>query len=107
MKQSIIRLAYVIVGFMIGLMAGVKFTSVVSEHRNVVIIAFVIIGIIIALAIESLARVDSKKIFYLVISFLLAIPLSYILQYLGVVVVVLWNILKAIKGIISNIWFYC
>ena len=105
MKQSIIRIAYGIVGFIIGLMAGVKFTSVVAGHHNVIIITFIIICIIIALKIESLAKRDSEKIFYLVIAFIFAIPLSYIFQYLGAVIVVLWNILKAIKEIISNIWF--
>ena len=107
MKQAIIRLAYVVVGYMIGLMTGVKFTSVVSEHRNVIIIAFVIIGMIIALKIESLAKRDSEKIFYLVMSFIFAIPLSFIFQYLGAVVVVLGKIIKAIKEIVFNIWFYC
>lgn len=101
MKQAIIRLAYVILGFAIGLMAGVQFTNAVSAHRNAFIIAFVIIGIIIALIIEHSAETDSKKIFYFVFSLVASFPLSWILQYLGAVVVLLWKILITI----IRIWF--
>lgn len=101
MKEAIIRLSYVIVGFKIGLMAGIQFTNAVSGNRNPIIIAFVIIGIIIALIIESLPEKDSEKIFYLVVSLVASFPLSWILQYLGAVVVLLWKILITI----IRIWF--
>lgn len=101
MKQAIIRLAYVILGFAIGLMAGVQFTNAVSAHRNAFIIAFVIIGIIIALIIEHSAETDSKKIFYFVFSLVAAFPLSWFFQYLGAIVVLIWKIITTLL----KIWF--
>lgn len=101
MKRTIIRLAYVILGFLIGLIAGIQFTNAVSAHRNAFIIAFVTIGIIIALIIESSAETDSKKIFYFVFYLVLIIPISWFFQYLGAVIVFLWKIITSL----FRIWF--
>lgn len=100
MEKTIIRLGYVIVGFIIGLMAGIKFARAVLDYKVLFIVAFIIAGIIIALIIESLSEPDSKKIFYLVMAFIFAIPLSWILQYLGAVVITLWKIFIQIKRIV-------
>ena len=101
MKRTIIWLAYVILGFFIGLIAGIQFTNAVSAHRNAFIIAFVIIGIIIALIVEASAETDNTKIFYFVFYLALSIPVSWFFQYLGAIVVFLWEIFTTLL----RIWF--
>lgn len=101
MKRAIIRLAYVILGFLIGLMAAMKFVSKVSAHPNGFIIAFVIVGIIIALIVEASIEMDSKKIFYLIFFYVLSYPVACLFQYLWAIVILLWKIFK----VLLDIWF--
>ena len=101
MEKAVMKLAYVISGFLIGLITGIKFTNDISGHRNFFIIAFVIVGIIIALWIENSVEKVSEKVFYLVFSFILVWPIACIFEYLGAGVVFIWEILKAVW----SIWF--
>lgn len=101
MEKTVMRLAYVISGFLIGLITGIKFTNDISGHRNFFIIAFVIAGIIIALWIENSVEIVSKKVCYLVFSFILVWPIACIFEYLGAGVVAIYGILKTLL----SIWF--
>ena len=61
----------------------------------------IIIGIIIALMIENSIEITNKKIFYLVLSFILAWPIACIFEYLGAVVILIWKTLTTL----FKIWF--
>jgi len=101
MGNAVIKLAYVISGFFIGLLTGIKFTTDISGYRDFFIIAFVIAGIIIALWIEDSVEKVSEKVFYVILLLILAWPVACIFEYLGAGVVFIWEILKAVW----SIWF--
>lgn len=101
MRNSIIRLGYIIVGYVIGLVAGIMLTNQVTMHRNFLIITSVIIGIIFSLSINTLIKTDKQKIFYLILMLLLIYPLSYICQYIIAMIIFIAKILYAFL----RVWF--
>lgn len=101
MRDSIIRFGYIIVGYVMGLVAGIMLTNQVTMHRNFLIITSVVIGIIFSLSISKLIKTDKQKIFYLILMFLFIYPLSYLHQYIIAMIIFIVKILYAFL----RVWF--
>lgn len=101
MKRGTIRLLYVILGFIISVIAALEFTSQISGHPIAFTIVFVVIGIVVALMVEASLETDSKKIFYLMFFAIVTPFLAYVFQYVIAAAIMLWKVLK----IVLDIWF--
>ncbi|NLC87774.1 MAG: hypothetical protein GX682_03240 [Clostridiaceae bacterium] len=96
MDKAIMRLAYVILGFGTGLVAGIIYAKKVPTNSTFSIIALVVIGIIIALIVESNIEHDKDKLIIFMILCVLTPIVAIIGQYLYAIVVVLFSMIIGI-----------
>ena len=99
MKNLIIRIGYILVGGIIGLIAGTKYSSYISVNKVICIAIFIIIGVMLSFTSHTMTETDGQAIFCLILLAVFAYQLACILCYIVAVIVFIKDILSKILRI--------
>ncbi len=99
MKDLIIRIGYILIGGIIGLIAGTKYSNYISVNKVLCIIIFVVIGILLSFTAYVMIETDGQAIFCLVLLMIFAYPLACILCYIVALIIFIKDILSKILKI--------